>query len=254
MFNIIVDTEVWSKSALEDISVRSFRTIILATIQYYTLSRASDVAKLRVADLTLTTVAGKAGIAILFRSAKNDQLYEGRTALLLEENHLKCPVRLVKMYCERMGFALGTANFDRNYLICRTRAVKIGQEYIQLADGRQPLSSSTMAKDLKYLCHSVGYHLPVSTKSCKIAGTSDAFAAGLDDSQVRDKGRWSSIETANIYRQQAESHRALIASSNSAFTDNLHKQAEPEEAAELLVTVAEDAEVEQILQFQLDIM
>ena len=106
---------------------------------------------------------------------------------------------------------------DENFLMGATRKIRQNQRDFYVADGRKSICAATHLSDLRKLCKSVGYNDPVSSKSVKVSGTSASFKAGLSDGQVRDKGRWRSIETSLHYRNIAPSHRRLIGQSNSMF-------------------------------------
>ena len=48
-----------------------------------------------------------------------------------------------------------------------------------------------------------------------MSGCSDGFSAGLDNAAMRDKGRWSGLETAEHYRVLSEDHRLRLAGATS---------------------------------------
>ena len=195
---------------LDRIPLRNFRTVILLLLQFYTLSRISDARKLRACDLKLVELDGVPAIEILFRSMKNDQLHIGSTAHIVKEGGAACPYTLFKLYYARTAYYFRDNKIeDLNFLFPRLRMAKITR--VLIPDGRHAVSQNTLVTNIKALAKKIGFSGVVSGKSAKIGGTSAAFASGLSDADVRDKGRWRSLESAQHYRRVSDSHKLKLA-------------------------------------------
>ncbi len=195
---------------LDSIPLRDFRTIILLLTQFYTLSRISDARKLRACDLTLIVLDGVPAIEIFFRQQKNDQLHVGSRGHIIKEGGAACPYTLFKLYYARNSYYFRDGKIeDLNFLFPRLKMAKITR--VSIPDGRHAVSQNTLVTNIKALAKKVGFSGVVSGKSAKIGGTSAAFASGLSDAEVRDKGRWRSLESAQHYRRISDSHKLKLA-------------------------------------------
>ena len=193
------------------------RAALLVICQYYNLARASDCLYLLAGDVSIVSLDGAEAIEIHYRHQKNDQLERGEFSYILKESGPADPFLLFKVYFARMGFYFRDDHHDdSNYLFPRLRVLP-GTK-IQVSDGSFAISVSTLIDNVKNLSLEVGYLGKVTGKSAKISGVSDAFKQGLSDSDVRDKGRWRGLETAQSYRRIADSHRRKLAAATSIQT------------------------------------
>ena len=137
------------------------------------------------------------------------------------------------MYFDRMGFNMQSDGIqDRNFVMAQCRNMRISGQQVQVSDGRRPVSGTTMLNDLRNCATSVGYYGKISSKSAKISGTSASFNAGLTNSDVRDKGRWRSPDTALYYRQLSSGHRQMLSTSNTFLMDPEDELEDEEEETE----------------------
>lgn len=209
---------VWSFASSIDQVYRMpgdrMRATLLVILQYYTLSRCHDVLQLKAGDLALVSLDGVQAVQIFYKTAKNDQLANGAYAYIVSEGGPACPAAFIKAYYMRMGFYFQDSEHnDCNALFPRLRIFP-GTD-VQVSDGAKAVSESTLIDNLRMLCYEVGYEGKISGKSAKISGVSDSFKAGLSDADVRDKGRWKSLEVAQYYRRISPSHRLRLAQSTS---------------------------------------
>ncbi len=199
---------------LDQVSGKDFRTVILVIIQYYCLARVSDIRLLRACDLRLTDLDGQAAIEITFNKMKNDQLHIGSTAHIVKEGGDYCPYRLLKLYYARCAYFFqdGKIN-DLNYIMPRFRMAKVTK--ISIPDGRYNVSQSTLVNNIKMLAAKSGFRKKISGKSAKIGGTSAAYSNGLSETDIKEKGRWKSIESAQYYKRTTESYKLKLATAFS---------------------------------------
>ena len=216
---------VWPRNTqeLDQIQLRNFRTVILLVTQFYTLCRISDARKLRARDVKLLDLDGTPAIEIFFRQQKNDQIHIGNKAYIVKEGGAACPYTLYKLYFARNSYYFRDGKTeDLNFLFPRLKMAKITR--ILIPDGRYAVSENTLVTNIKAMAKKVGFSGVVSGKSAKIGGTSAAFASGLSDAEVRDKGRWRSLESAQHYRRISDSHNLKLAKAfsiqRSSITDN----------------------------------
>lgn len=203
---------------LDNVCAKSLRTIVLLLIQFYTLARLEDVRHLRAADFSLVMLENKRAVEIFFRKQKNDQNCAGNTGFIMEEGGATCPYLLIKLFFGRMGFFFNDGEVsDSNFLLARLRMAPDTRTMIP--DGRAAVCQSTLVTDIKTLAAEVNFKPNVSGKSAKIAGTSAAYACGLSDADIRDKGRWRSLESALHYRRTTQAYKLKLAQATSIQTE-----------------------------------
>lgn len=203
---------------LDQISAKHLRTVVMLVIQYYCLARVADIRILRAADLSLITLEGNQAIEIYFRAMKNDQLHHGSTGYIVAEGGATCPYQLIKLFFGRFSFFFNDGQIaDANFLLPRLKMAR--ETKIMIADGSKPVCQSTLVSNIKELAALVGFEPTVSAKSAKIAGTSAAFINGLSDADIRDKGRWKSLESALHYRRLSDAYKLKLAKAISIQTE-----------------------------------
>lgn len=223
MLKWVVPNTPKNTSELDNISGKNFRTVVLLIIQYYALARLADVRKLRAGDLRLVKLEGYPAVEILFRTMKNDPTGNGSVAHIIEEPGQLCPYKAIKLYYARCAYYFNDGHIDDlNFLLPRFRMAKVTR--ILIPDGRVAVAESTLVANIKSLAKSVGFEGKVSGKSAKIGGTSASFAVGLSDAEVRDKGRWRTLDTAQYYRRISDSHKLKLARSISIQTQPQEKR------------------------------
>ena len=196
---------------LDQVSLKDLRTIVLLLIQYHLLARISDARRLRACDLKIVSLEGKEAIEVRFNKCKNDQVGLGSLGYIARDIGKYCPVGIIKVYYARCCyFFFDERTEDINYLFPRLRMAKSTR--IQIPDGRWAVSQGTLVTNIKHLAKAVGCTHKVSGKSAKIGGTSAAFSSGLSDNDIRDKGRWRSLESAQHYRRATDAHKLHLAS------------------------------------------
>ncbi len=228
MIRWVIPTYPRTVEALDAISAKYLRAVVMITVQFYCLARLSDVRNLRAADMRLTTLENTPAIEIFFRMMKNDQNCTGNMSYIIAEGGNACPYMLIKLYYGRFSFFFNDGQImDENFLMPKLRMAKVTRTII--ADGSSPVSQSTLVANIKELAKIVGFEPAVSGKSAKIGGTSAAFANGLSDADIRDKGRWRTLESALYYRRLAESYKLKLARATSVQTEPW-RQAVPDNA------------------------
>jgi hypothetical protein len=254
----IIDRLFMESNKLTDIAISDIRTGCLATLQFYSCGRAADCLQLRAGDVRMTELNNETALAFTFRGQKNDQYHNGNIFYLVREQG-RCPVDLFLCYFERMGLKMAQSEvFDNSFLFPLARSIKIGARRVQVSDGRKAISSANYIRDLRRLCAKEGWTAKVSTKSPKMAGTSAAFAAGLSDGEVRDKGRWKSHSTALHYRIQTSTYCHQIATATSIFTNTArvsqHSGASPRQAILQQVPLLDPARPRTLQEFRWGMM
>jgi hypothetical protein len=162
---------------------------------------------------------GKKALRLRFLRSKNDQEGSGRDAYLISDGTMYDPVMILETYFKRCGYLMGVINNDNNWLIPTVRILKFRGRNIQVADGSRSVGDATALKDLRELCAKMAYLEPVSTKSAKVQGVSDAFRAGLSAEQVADKGGWKAERSVHFYRKNHDSYTRRVAESNTLAAD-----------------------------------
>lgn len=166
----MMEKYILSAKSIDLIPLVEARTILLLILQYHNLSRCSDVHKLRACDIQCCVLQGRNALKVTYRSAKNDVQYESRDGFIVEEpGNALCPVKVIKLIYKRMALCFNDGKtFDKNFLLARTRSIKVGDVSCLVSDGRYQVSLSTLAENIKKLARDVGHLEPVSTKSAKV--------------------------------------------------------------------------------------
>ena len=211
---------------LFQIKVTVFRGLMGEVIKYYALGRDFDISLMRACDLELTEQNGEEVIIIHFNKAKNDQNGMGFESWIAAQPEVPtCPVRLLKAYYLRNCFVFGRSHqwADMNFLFPVARITGSGGNRVQVADGTKGVNQRTVLDDAIQCYRQVGYMEKVSGKSAKMAGVSDSYEGGLDDTGVRDKGRWANTNTPLHYKVDTPAYRLELARSNSTATSGQNR-------------------------------
>ena len=99
------------------VDVFKLRTITRVVVEYYTFCRGADYRQLQARHIE---EVGE-DLLVTFPKAKNDQMNEGRTTMLVANHGAVCPIKLVKLFYKRFGLKFGAAAGDSAYLHCRIR-------------------------------------------------------------------------------------------------------------------------------------
>ena len=160
---------------------------------YKTLCRNDCFGQLLTQDIIL----GEDYVQLSFARSKNDQYYDGSITILasLPEQPQYCPKVIFATYFKAMSFKQTGVEF----LNCRLQFTK--------KFGVQPLphlslAYSTSLVESRKLCHDLGFEGNFSEKSYKVAG--------LSSEEMRNHGRWKSLETPNLYYARNKKRKRKI--------------------------------------------
>ena len=184
-----------------------FRAFFRIVIQYYTLCRFDCFANLKASDFVKETDY----IKVVFPKAKNDQLHEGRSTMLVKNEGVLCPVRITMLYFERFGLHFYSPGvLDSSFVNFQLR--KNGPSLLK-ADGTRSLSYASAVESTKKVLLQAGVDTAgITEKSPKMEGVTQLLEAGVSLEEVMHLGRWKSIQTPLHYKQNSDDFKKLIAS------------------------------------------
>ena len=149
-------------------------------MEYHTLGRFSDIAKLRRGDVIYDDHPSP-HLKILFKGGKNDQYSEGSERIVASNpNEKRCPVKLTLHYFQFLGSSYS------GYLVpaCTPKNTPSSEKAV-------PYSGAL--SDLKKLMESLGYDAKLyGEHSGKRGGATIAAAHGATDKQLKRLGGWRS--------------------------------------------------------------
>ena len=183
------------------------RCMLVLIIQFNNLTRLTDLTHVRAKHVTVQKAEnGREKVVIYYPHSKTDQLYEGKTSIIIADPHgTFCPVRVIKQYFTRMHLTMGTKTGkfgfqDDNKLLSRVRRVKSAGSNLQILD-HQPIAPATIVEQIKSRLFKMGYELPYTSLSPKCGGVSHAYKHGMTQEEVMITGRWNNPETSKRYRR-----------------------------------------------------
>lgn len=149
-------------------------------MEYHTLGRFSDIAKLKRQDVVYKS-APSPHLRILFKGGKNDQYSEGSERIVASNSDItRCPVKLTLNYFQFLGPTYS------GFLVpaCTPK---------NTPNAEKQVSYSGALTDLKKLMTSIGYDARLyGEHSGKRGGATAAAANGATDKQLKRLGGWRS--------------------------------------------------------------
>ncbi|KZS08446.1 Uncharacterized protein APZ42_027551 [Daphnia magna] len=168
-------------------SVVLWRTVWRISLEYYTLGRFSDIAKLQKKDVVYKPTPSP-HLKILFKGGKNDQYSEGSERIVASNPDDKiCPVKLTINYFQFLG------PIYSGYLVpsCTPK---------NTPNPNKAVSYSGALCDMKKLMSTLGYDAKLyGEHSGKRGGATTAAANGATDKQLKRLGGWRSDTMAAKY-------------------------------------------------------
>lgn len=161
-------------------SVVLWRTVWRVSLEFHTLGRFSDIAKLKKPDVVYETVPSPY-LKILFKGGKNDQYSEGSERIVASNpDEKRCPVKLTLNYFQFLGPVYS------GFLVPSCTAKNT-------PNPDKPVPYSAALSDLKKLLSSLGYDATLfGEHSGKRGGATAAAAHGATDKQLKRLGGWRS--------------------------------------------------------------
>jgi hypothetical protein len=168
-------------------SVVLWRTIWRLSLEYHTLGRFSDIAKLQKKDAVYKPTPSP-HLKILFRGGKNDQYSEGSERIVASNSDDKiCPVKLTINYFQFLGSTYS------GYMVpsCTPK---------NTPNPNKAVAYSGALTDMKKLMSMLGYDATFyGEHSGKRGGATAAAANGATESQLKRLGGWRSDAMAAKY-------------------------------------------------------
>jgi hypothetical protein len=189
--------DVWEGIAEPD--WLKLRTILRVTVVKFTFCRFDCYNRLRVQDFEDTGD----GIKVTFNSAKNDQMHQGNSSYIVNEQ----ACRVVRYAFQQFGFQMGNSKDDR-FVNCVLRKTKTGWQ----VDGTRRLSYSTATEKLRELMRETGMDdKGVTDKSFKSLGVTGTLEAGAELEDLMYQGRWKSLAMPLRYKVNSDQFKKDIA-------------------------------------------
>ena len=164
----------------EEVSLKTWRSVVRIYLMYKTLCRNDCYNEVLSTDVNFE----EGYVQINFCRAKNYKFYDGSISILActPDAPAYCPKTILTSYFKVMSF-----DFKKiEYLNCRLRFSKPNG----LAPiAHLPVSYATALEESKQLCHSLGFEGSFSEKSCKVAGVTQGFDAGISPEDMATHGR-----------------------------------------------------------------
>lgn len=182
-----------------------FRTIFRLVVEYHTLCRLSCFQKLQAKHLEISGP----DVVVTFPSAKNDQLHQGRTLVLVASGSPYCPVRLAKLFFARFGLTFGPDSTDNTFLNFQLR-----RESGRLLPIRHKCLSYTGSTEaLRAVFSAAGIHRKGLTDKCiKMTGVTTAYEGGASSEEVMHLGRWKTPSIPLRYKINSLEFKRQVAS------------------------------------------
>ena len=161
-------------------SVVLWRTVWRVSLEYHTLGRFSDIAKLQKKDVVYKSNPSP-HLRILFKGGKNDQYSEGSERVVAANTNDKiCPVKLTINYFQFLGPTYS------GYMVpaCTPK---------NTANPTKAVPYSAALNDMKKLMTKLGYDATLyGEHSGKRGGATAAAVTGASDKQLKRLGGWRS--------------------------------------------------------------
>ena len=186
----------------EGIDAAAFRSLVRATVIYFTFCRFDDYKRLTDKDVT----DEGSFIKIVFERSKNDQFGDNSISVIpVRANSGECPVALIRLYFRRFGLKFGGQGKLLNFRIRKVAGVYVAMP----AHG---LSRSNATKCTRQLLEKHGYDAANFTeKSMKVQGVTELLDSGEPLENVMVFGRWRTQTTPLHYRALSMSYRLEVA-------------------------------------------
>ena len=168
-----------------------WRTVWRVVMEFYTLGRFSDIARLTTSSLSFRSLPSD-HLVVKFVGGKNDIFSEGseRVVCAHAPSSRYCPVRLTRYYLRRLGESY------QGFLIPRTKTV----DGALVADPVRVLSYSTGLEDLREALTRLGLNSQeYGEHSGKRGGATSAAAAGMSTEELQRFGGWRSSQMPAKY-------------------------------------------------------
>jgi len=187
------------------VNVFRFRVIIRVLVEYYTMCRQSDYRQLQAKHIE----RDGEDLLVTFPGAKNDQMHEGRSTMLIRNNELLCPVTWMELYYKRFGMKFGVYGGDHTPLHCRINNDK-GRRYA--LKEQDVASAATATEGLNELLKEMGIvgHR-ITDKSFKSLGVTRTMQNGASAEEVAMLGRWGTVDMPMRYKHNSREFKKAIA-------------------------------------------
>ena len=186
----------------EKIDAFALRSLVRATVIYFTFCRFDDFKRLTEADVTDQGTY----IKIIFERSKNDQFGDNSMSVIPERPGCEtCPAALLRLYFRRFGLCFGSGKKLLNFRIWK----EAGRHVAMPLHG---LSASNATKNTRALLAKHGYDAAAFTeKSMKVQGVTELLETGEALENVMVHGRWKSATTPLHYRHLSVNFRLQVA-------------------------------------------
>lgn len=189
----------------------SFLFEALVTGIWYLL-RVSELFALNIEDVFQKQVAGRIQVAVMVRSSKTDQEYNGEYVMrewtCTKDPSDSCPAHILwDQVAERQAVlksSLGTNNVGGAPLFVGEDGPRLTQCQVLEAIRAAALHAGE-ALEFKG-------HARFGTHSMRVAGALAAFSAGIDENTIRALGRWKSNDAMMRYLRGLPVVKAAVAS------------------------------------------
>jgi hypothetical protein len=192
------------KDNIAEANIYRQRTITRLVVTYFTFCRLSDFRQLQARH-----IEDKGDILeIVFPTHKNDQYHRGSRTVLVANGGPFCPVKIVRLYFQRLGLRFGTIQGDHTYLHCRIR--KSGGRWFP---DKSAASASLAQEELQATLRDIGMDPKgITDKSFKMLGVTKAMAAGIPVKDVSIHGRWLTEDMPLRYKHNSDDYKISVAS------------------------------------------
>ena len=184
---------IWSKS-VDEINFVVFRTLYRWMVMGFTLVRFEGYRHVQAKHVNIVTdKEGKRAVSILFIKDKNDQVHNGSTRMLPEQQgEIIEPLTLTLLFFQKAGFTLGKGE---DFLNCRSRGMNGSK-----ANGRFPLSYTTALEDGKKVARELGFaDVKYGETSAKRLGASNARQNNVSLDTIAHVGGWRNKSMVERY-------------------------------------------------------
>jgi hypothetical protein len=177
----------------------ALRTILRVTVVKFTFCRFDCYDRLRANDFE----DKEDGIKITFNSAKNDQLHQGNSSYIVNEE----ACRVIRYAFREFGFRMGD-KLDNRHLNCVLVRKKGGWQI----NSKKNLSYSNATARLRQLLKDTGIDVPRATdKSFKQLGVTGTLEAGAELEDLMHQGRWRTLTMPLRYKLNSDKFKKDIA-------------------------------------------
>ena len=178
------------------------RNVCMYAIAFVGLLRFDDLIRIKRCDLQFHTDF----LRINITKSKNDQLRKGNEVLIKESASPSSPIKLLKLYLERLKIPDDCQKYIFRPLI-KTKG------HHRLLNEDRHISYSTFREGLKsHLQGTVDDTSKYSSHSLRSGGATLAANSGLNERLIQRHGRWKSAKSKNMYIEDSISRKLEISS------------------------------------------